>query len=272
MKRASRAACALTLGNLVCGFAAIILAAKAYAETSFFRPIPADAVHAAWLLLLGMVFDGLDGRVARMAKADTAFGAQLDSLADVVSFGLAPAVLAWVVGARAGIPESLLWAAGSLYAVAAALRLARYNVSHMSPRKATKAGNSDFEGLPSPAAAGLVAAFLILAEFVAQQDPHDGIHLLQLLPWTVIAGGLLMVSRIPYLHVLNRLGKLPSSFKTMAAVTLLAGFLLYPHQTLASVFGAYALGGLARGLVLRLLPPGEDDEEAELAEDRLPRR
>ncbi len=269
MKRASWTACALTLGNLLCGFAAIVLGVRGYAHLDYFHLVPVEVVQGAWFLLLGMFLDGLDGRVARMTKADSAFGAELDSLADVVSFGLAPAVLTWVVGMRAEQPESVLWAAGSLYAASAALRLARYNVQHALPRRAHEKKPADFEGLPSPAAAGLVAGLLLLAG--EAEEPQVQKHLLLLLPAFAVAGGLLMVSRVPYLHVMNRLGRRGlAPVKGVAALGLLAALASYPALTLAIAFTGYALAGLAWGALSQILPRPEPEED--WADERSPRR
>lgn len=266
MKPASWTACALTLGNLLCGFAAIVLGVQGYAQQAYFNLVPAEVVYGAWLLFLGMLLDGLDGRVARMAKADGAFGTQLDSLADMVSFGLAPAVLAWIVGTRAGLPGALLWAAGALYAAAAALRLARYNVQHASPRLASR--NPDFEGLPSPAAAGLVAGLILLAGDPVLA-PAAQKRLLQLLPGAAAAAGVLMVSRVSYVHLLNRLGRRGfAPLKWVAGLGLLASLALYPAMTVAVGFGGYALAGLAWGTLGRFLPR-EAEEAEDLADQRL---
>ena len=269
MKRASWLACALTLGNLLCGFAALVLAAQAHARPSYFR-LPPELVQAAWLLFLGMLFDGLDGRVARMAKADGAFGAQLDSLADMVTFGAAPAALAWVAGVWADLPTSLLWISGALYAACTALRLARYNVTHASPRKATQ--GSDFEGLPSPAAAGLVGGLLLASDSLAESmAPQAQRHLLVLLPAVTAAAGLLMISRVPYLHVVSRLGgRGPAPLKGLASLGLVASLALYPAPTVTIAFAGYALAGLAWGALSQLLPRGEGEDD--WTDERIPRR
>src|SRR5262245_16344398 len=128
-----------TVGNLFCGYACIMFAMRG------------DLTTAAPFIGIAFVLDGLDGRIARLTGTTSAFGIEMDSLADVVSFGLAPAVLASAWGlselGRWG------WAAGFLYVTAAALRLARFNIntgSHTDKRY--------FVGMPSPAAAGVPAA------------------------------------------------------------------------------------------------------------------
>ena len=262
MKKASWLACALTLGNLLCGFAAILLAVKGYRQPTFLHAVPTEVAQAAWFIFVGMVMDGLDGRVARMTRADSAFGAELDSLADVVTFGLAPAVLAWVVGTHAGQPESLLWTAGALYAAATAIRLARYNVRHASPRRVK---GPDFQGLPSPAAAGLVSGLLLLLESPAVERAAF------VLPGVLAVAGVLMVSNIPYLHLMNRIGKRRGPALVALGLGLAASLALYPALTLSIAFLGYALSGLGQGLLASLLPQPEPEED-EWADEPLSRR
>lgn len=127
-----------TVGNLFCGYACIMFAMRG------------DLTIAAPFIGIAFVLDGLDGRIARLTGTTSAFGLQMDSLADVISFGLAPAVLASAWGlselGRWG------WAAGFLYVTAAAIRLARFNIQAGHPDKRY------FIGMPSPAAAGVPAA------------------------------------------------------------------------------------------------------------------
>jgi len=124
-----------TLANLFCGYACVVYAMRGEFEA------------AAAFVGLAFVFDMIDGRIARMTGTATEFGVQFDSLADVVSFGIAPAVLTFTWGleplGRVG------WVAGFIYVTAAAVRLARFNVQHVSDKRY-------FVGLPSPAAAGVL--------------------------------------------------------------------------------------------------------------------
>ncbi len=150
----------LTLGNAVSGFAAITYASK--------TDHAADATHfnyyllvSGTLILLAMVFDGLDGYVARLAKSDSQFGGQLDSLSDVISFGAAPAFLLLCMGKLYWNEQDLLRQVcrilAALYLVCAVLRLARFNVENLIETPTTKR----FKGLPSPGAAGCIAALAI---------------------------------------------------------------------------------------------------------------
>jgi len=162
-----------TTGNVFCGFYAFV----AVANENYY--------YAAWALILAIVFDGLDGWVARLTKTTSAFGVQYDSLADVVSFGMAPAMLAyaWVLKpfGRLG------WMAAFLFLLCGALRLARFNV--------TKSDVSDnrFTGLPIPAAAAVIASIVIAFEdlFASRLDPIIMVAVVFILAF-------LMVSNIPY--------------------------------------------------------------------------
>lgn len=134
-----------TVANLFCGYACVVFATRAEFET------------AALFIGLAMILDMLDGFIARLTNSSTAFGLELDSLADVVSFGMAPAILAftwglWPLG-RLG------WTVGFLYVTAAAMRLARFN---MQTKSAVVADKRFFVGMPSPPAAGVIAATVYL--------------------------------------------------------------------------------------------------------------
>ena len=161
-----------TLGNLVCGFFAIVVASRVERPlTDRIPPEPGGVVVAfdsndpthnimlsGWLIFLGMIFDALDGHVARLARTSSDFGAELDSLCDVVSFGVAPGfLLVKMCPYLAYYHPEAIWVIAAALPVCAALRLARFNVE-------TPADDDhlSFSGLPSPAAAGSIAGFAIL--------------------------------------------------------------------------------------------------------------
>lgn len=141
----------LTLGNGMCGLGAIAVAVSG-AELGW--PLEQKLFTSGMLIFGGMLFDALDGSAARMTGQETEFGAQLDSLCDAVTFGTAPAVIIWRISDA--LPQRFLWAVGVLFTLCVLIRLARFNV---------ETGEDDthetFEGLPSPAAAGTLAAFAI---------------------------------------------------------------------------------------------------------------
>src|SRR5947207_729762 len=144
-----------TIGNIFCGYYSVISTLRGNWD------------YAAILVGVGYILDGLDGRIARLTKTASDFGVQLDSLADVITFGVAPAVLAfsWGFGASEGIEGSVakhVHQLGSLasfaFVVCGALRLARFN---LQPKKPAESGSKRyFVGLPIPAGAGMVAAVL----------------------------------------------------------------------------------------------------------------
>jgi len=201
----------LTLGNALCGFAAITYAAKV-------GPEPADGedthlLYAALCIFAGMLFDALDGRAARWANQTSEFGAQLDSLCDAVTFGVAPAFLMiqFCIHYASLYHSRALWVIGALYAACAVLRLARFNVE-------TDEDDSHdcFSGLPSPAAAGTVAAFPIAMRGIGKLMAAETAPLSELaknwlqpiahnlLPLVTLAVACLMMSRIQYSHVFNQ--------------------------------------------------------------------
>jgi CDP-diacylglycerol--serine O-phosphatidyltransferase len=214
----------LTLANGACGFGAITFAAK-LGPTDVTGSTPVEAVQAslvaASLIFLAMLFDMLDGSVARLMKQTSELGAQLDSLCDAVSFGVAPAflMLQFVTKEldRYGGVEyhpRLLWTIGMLYAMCAIMRLARFNVETDDDDDDS---HSEFSGLPSPAAAGVVAAFPFamptVVELIAPPN-NEVMHRMAewiiptvrtLLPFITAAVAGLMVSRIRYAHIFSQL-------------------------------------------------------------------
>ena len=211
----------LTLGNAVCGFGAITFAAKVGLEPYGWGRSSTECLWiSAVLIFLAMVFDMLDGRAARWAEQTSEFGAQLDSLCDAISFGVAPAVMLIKFTAEAHpkmLIARLLWVIAGLYVVCAILRLARFNVE--TDEEDT---HEFFSGLPSPAAAGTVAAFMIalpeLEQLAGTMEPNATgfdkiVHqfavaaaplLYFILPVVALACACLMVSRVRYSHVFNQ--------------------------------------------------------------------
>lgn len=195
----------LTLGNAACGFACITFAAKV-------GPEPTETNHlliAALLIFLGMLFDALDGSAARLTNQTSEFGAELDSLCDAISFGVAPAFL--MLQFSREYHGRFLWVIAVLYVLCALLRLARFNVETDE-----EDDHEAFSGIPSPAAAGLVASFPLamrgvqaLAENSEAASQSLGAWLVPTmrisLPFFTLAVAILMVSRIRYPHVFNQL-------------------------------------------------------------------
>ncbi|MFO0797018.1 MAG: CDP-alcohol phosphatidyltransferase family protein [Gemmataceae bacterium] len=201
----------LTLANGVCGFGAIAFA------SGWAGYEPATALFTAGcLIFLGMLFDGLDGAAARWAGQTSKFGAELDSLCDAISFGAAPAfvMLALAKFEHVGIPPRLLFVVAALYVVGAVLRLARFNVEPPPPPElAAEEKAKGFTGLPSPAAAAVVASFPIALfgpQLASDAEPSEAAALTdlwaaRLLPLVTFGVALLMVSRVRYAHLLKQL-------------------------------------------------------------------
>lgn len=250
----------LTLGNLLCGFGAIVAAAHSQIDPAAAR---GQLETAAWMIFLAMLFDALDGKVARLTKAATNFGGELDSLCDVVSFGVAPGFIALTLMStpKPVIPDKFLWLVCALFAACAALRLARFNVEN-SPEDAA---HQSFHGLPSPAAAGVVASAILY--YLSLLDPGEApasAHLLpRCLPYIVLLSGLMMVSRVPYAHVVNRIFRGRRPFTRLIEVVLIGLLVTYrPEPTLFFGFlGYFCLGPARLGYAL-LHPKPEPAPEA----------
>ncbi|MGH7425945.1 MAG: CDP-diacylglycerol--serine O-phosphatidyltransferase [Candidatus Methylomirabilales bacterium] len=224
----------LTIGNLFCGFYAIIAVSKH------------DYSKAALAIMIALVVDFLDGAVARIAKATSDFGVELDSLADLVSFGVAPGMLAYVFAMR---PFGRIgWLAAFLFAACGALRLARFNV------QTRKLDKRHFVGLPIPAAAGIIAsAVLFLGD-----EPSLKILEVQVLSAEVTsalivvlvaATAFLMVSKVRYrsLKEIDIARRRPFTI----LVSLLLAMLIIaaePSLLLFGLFFLYALSGFLRYL------------------------
>jgi CDP-diacylglycerol---serine O-phosphatidyltransferase len=166
-----------TVANLFCGYGCVVYATQGDFDT------------AAILIGIAMVLDTLDGFVARLTKTSSAFGVQLDSLADVISFGLAPAILAFLWGLWP--LKRLGWAAGFIYVTAAAMRLARFNI-----QTGSATDKRYFVGMPSPAAAGVIASTVYLSPY-GLQDRQTALAALVM----VVVPALLMVSTLRFRSV-----------------------------------------------------------------------
>ena len=192
------------------------------------------------VLLIGVAaaLDGLDGRLARMLKTESAIGAELDSLCDFVNFGVTPALVLYLWGLR---PEtSLGWIAVLVYVVCCMLRLARFNVGSRAPA-GEAAEKTSFIGVPSPAGAMLVLSPLYLT---FATDRALQVHPVVVAAWMVGIGAL-MISRVrtPSLKRITIATEL-ARFALVGAVVVVAALLTYPWVTLLSLCLAYLAGVL----------------------------
>ncbi len=211
----------VTLGNGIVGFASIHFATRPLSADASANLMSIDIIIAAWLILVGMVFDALDGQLARLTRKTSEFGAQLDSLCDAITFGVAPAILmlravqgelvpyAGQIGAdpRAAVLGRIVWFIAALYAACAILRLARFNVE----TKPDLLSHLSFRGMPSPAAALVVVSLVLVHEHLKNPRLSDWrasewltLAVMWALPAVTLAAALLMVSRIRYPHLINR--------------------------------------------------------------------
>lgn len=238
-----------TLGNLVCGFFAIVVLSRIERPTTPDpKPAPALEVHVntperlkesaigffdshdptinlmlgGALILFAMMFDAVDGQLARITGSASDFGAQLDSLCDLVSFGLAPAILLVKM-----CPEFTYWHRGSIWIIAAvfaccaALRLARFNVETDSDDEHTT-----FAGLPTPAAAVTIGSFAILSYALRNEvavEIHENLKrydwwMQRIVPLFAIIISILMVSRLKYPHPLTQFVRGQRTFGELIAI------------------------------------------------------
>ena len=192
-------------------------------------------VLASWLILLALIFDGLDGRVARMTNTTSQFGVEFDSLADIISFGIAPAmILYFFVGQEFGRFGILV---SALYVIFGAIRLARFNIS------TAKTDPNVFIGLPIPTAAVFVSMWILLFNKYNLQDYSI------ILLFLALSVAVLMVSNFRYPSFKKVELDRPMVFKTMIMLMLIASLLyLYSAEGFAIVILAYTLYGPLRAL------------------------
>jgi CDP-diacylglycerol--serine O-phosphatidyltransferase len=229
-----------TVANLLCGY---------YAVLATLEGTPADLDNAARAIGIAILFDSLDGRVARAMGTSSEFGKQFDSLADVVSFGVAPAFLAYVWGVRemaaSEAPQALHliqlgWLIGFFFVVCCAWRLARFNIQGMAP-----GGGRFFVGMPTPAAAGMIAA---VVHFVVYPIEDVKVSLLWLV--MVIALGVLMSSTLRYYSFKDIQWTKRQPSLAVVLIALLVGAVVYlSRPTLFAIACAYTLHGVVIQIV-----------------------
>lgn len=208
---------------------------------------------AAVAIFIAMLMDGLDGRVARMTHTQSAFGAQYDSLSDMVSFGVAPSLVIYVWALK---PMGKLgWIAAFIYCAGAALRLARFNA------KLDESDKRWFQGLPSPAAAALLAGLVWVAHTngVTGEEIFFGwIHMKWLAWGTTVFAGLTMVSSLRYFSGKDFNLRRSVPFVVMLLIVLGMVLISYsPAEVLFGLFVVYSLSGYA-GWVMRRLQPASN--------------
>lgn len=261
-----------TLGNLLCGLGAIYVCMLSMQVTGSDHRLqmnsarlsslfPTFLVIAAYLLFAAMFFDAIDGRLARMTRKTSEFGAQLDSLADVVSFGVAPAVLVLCIAYPGDVmalsgPARAYWRAewvmAAIFVSCAALRLARFNVESVADESA----HMGFRGLPTPGAAGAIIGLVILHQDLLMGTMSNWTHRLvgRMMPPFAMLVGLLMVSRFSYPHVVNTVlrGRRPFRQVVGIVIVLLVGLVVQFQLTIALATAIYALSGPVGAAIRRV--------------------
>jgi len=262
----------ITILNAIAGFAAITIASRGFQGGVIKFELPGLSFTnfglAGLMIFLGMIADMLDGRVARMSNSTSSFGGQLDSLCDVVSFGIAPAFLAFQYLTYElehlvrppliveGLLFRLVWLSCVIYLSCAVIRLARFNVEN----EEDESSHMKFAGLPSPAAAGAVICLIVfIQDLYVFPGPEIAIYgvaqsiVVCILPIIVIASGLLMISRVSYPHLINQYlrGKRPLTHLVWALVAI-AIIWCSLSAALVIAFLGFAVFGVIRTLGLYL--------------------
>jgi CDP-diacylglycerol--serine O-phosphatidyltransferase len=262
-----------TLSNLVCGLGAVYMCLLSVgaqgsdlSRATLNNPqlekfFPTFLAIAAYLIVVAMFFDGIDGRLARLARRTSEFGAQLDSMADIVSFGLAPAVIVLCIAH----PDNVLalsaghrlywraeWVMAAIYVSCAAMRLARFNVENVEDESA----HMGFRGLPTPGAAAALVGMVIfhqdLLGSVAPAWASDVVAMM--MPPFAMMLGLFMVSRFRYAHMVNTVLRGRRSFRQVVGIVviLLVGLVVQPQATIAVAGALYAFSGPVGAMMRRI--------------------
>ncbi len=255
-----------TISNGLAGFAAIHFATKDAIGTASLENI----ATAGWLIVLAMVFDVLDGRLARLTRRTSDFGGQLDSLCDVISFGVAPAILMlrMVITVLHGqfdriqilqthLPiERVVLCIAAIYVACTVLRLARFNVEN----EPDKSSHMNFRGLPSPGAAAAITALVLLFSHLAkiEQGWRSSAWMLAVvsitLPIITLIVAILMVSRFKYPHIVNQYirGKRPFNYLVKLIIIIVSILTLNIFIPGAIFAVGYALSGPASALMRKV--------------------
>jgi CDP-diacylglycerol--serine O-phosphatidyltransferase len=218
-----------TAGNLLCGFIAIVCLMKQQFSSS------------AWFILFAMIFDIMDGRIARLTKGISNFGAEFDSLADLVSFGAAPAALAFFTFFNTEKFFYLGIFACFVYLLCGALRLARYNVAPSS---------DNFTGMPIPGGAALIATVVLFNGMPQGADLGSDVYFLLMF---IIFTAVMMISTVPYPSLKKnkiKAGAFSNFLKSLFTVLIIGGCIVSPEKFLFLMAVSYSVSGPAFSLVL----------------------
>jgi CDP-diacylglycerol---serine O-phosphatidyltransferase len=252
----------MTAGNLFCGFLALTKIVEADPSGADFA---ANIRHALFYILLACIFDALDGRVARLGGYESPFGREFDSLADIISFGAAPAFLVHRIllqGVFVQYPQ-LGWFIASIYLICGAFRLARFNcLANMQGG----GGSSEFLGFPIPAAAGLVASLTLFIMWLEGKSNFATSNWRYVLPVIMIFLSMMMVSEVKYPTFKTLDFRARRTFTKMVWIVLLIGFFVILWDKILQVvlpilFTAYLVYGFIRPHISRKIRHEIEDEE-----------
>jgi len=269
-----------TAGNMLCGFLSIKNLIEARFASGADNALQADHyLWAVWFILLACVCDLFDGRVARATGRESLFGAEFDSIADTVSFGVAPALMACFLIIRPGAGDNVqlaTWLLAFVYLLCVGVRLARFNVltNPLVPGNEKRAAGGDFVGLPSPVAAGMMASLvLVLSTIIRRADtgnPFDQ----KAEAWTWSLLPLMLV--ISYLMISNvrfqSFKKLDWTTRARTRVFILivlvaTAFIRFPEYSFPLLFLSYVVWNVIRHFFLLKkseIDPAPDDEDEEV--------
>lgn len=256
----------LTAGNLFCGFVALTKIVEADAAAPNFNSV---IRHALFFILLACIFDLLDGRVARMGGSESPFGREFDSLADLISFGVAPAFLVHRIVLRDVfvLTPEVGWFIASIYLICGALRLARFNCLSALP---ATGGGKEFLGFPIPAAAGLVASLTLFIMWWDDAGLARG-RWRYGLPVILLFLSLMMISQVKYPSFKNLDLRATRTFtKTVTGILFFGFILIFRDRILPLVlpflFTTYLLYGFIRPRISRQMLHEIEEEEEDSAE------
>lgn len=213
-----------TMGNVVCGFLAILSSFEGHITT------------ACWLIILGAFLDAMDGKIARLSGGTSRFGVELDSLADFLTFGVAPAVVVYAI--HLSHMGKWGWLVSVVYIMAASYRLARYNLLAETDEK------KDFLGLPVPAAAVVLVSYIIFCFEIWGE-----LQFARVLVSMIILFAFLMVSQVRYDVLPDKFGTRENRIKLAMLLAALAAILFRPRLLLFPLGASYILFGIVREFV-----------------------
>lgn len=253
----------MTAGNLFCGFAAVLRIIEASLRVSNGESA-AEVYHQAILFILGAcVFDLLDGRLARLGGHESDFGREFDSLADVVSFGIAPALLVYQIVLQDFSHSG--WLIAFFYLLCGTMRLARFNCYAAAP-----SADTDFKGFPIPAAAGLIASLTLFMLWLEEGEKNIG-HWKFALPPLMVFLSLMMFSRVKYPSFKALNWKTQRSIPRFLLIILILVFSAINFEWMPPIlFTLYLLYGFVRPFVSKALRRKLEDSEEEEDEEDLP--